>query len=480
MMRAHALLVLLLSLWLCLPALALGAPNDYALQAIVSPPEGGAFTRDTLYRLPVPSTVLENVQAEAGDLRLYDRQGREVPYVLLTKQRPARRRAAAALQIISFQEDAATWTLLLEAPENKAFSDPTKAPDARYPRINTLEIDTPSRNFQKRVIVEGAQDKGDWTALGAESIYDFSSRVELRKTTVAIPRSAFRYYRLRFEELDTEHSPLRGLAMKHHDMSLLVLEKPDPHFRINAVTGVSARQKEAEELDIAWFSEFTQTPSPTPTEKDHITHIDINAALPALSIVFDVADPYYYRRVTVSGGANLEKGELRYLAQGRIYRFLLADAPSAKQTDAERQNKIKLKAGKHAWYRLAVDNEDNPPLDIRRIGFEWVGRQLFFTPKESAAPGEHYTLRFKTVAPNNIAPPPGYDIARFIRQANWDAQPFVDARLGEMETNPDAETPSRIQEYLEQWLLVGVAALIGIVLTVWLVLLLKGKERKNG
>jgi len=107
--------------------------------------------------------------------------------VILDNRRPAKEPVRHALEVVSYDDRSDKTVIVLK---RSSTTEP----------VTRLEIETPDRDFNKVVTVWGSTDKENWKILGEEPIYDFSSRVNLRKTQIALSKNAYPYFQLAVDE----------------------------------------------------------------------------------------------------------------------------------------------------------------------------------------------------------------------------------------------------------------------------------------
>jgi hypothetical protein len=149
------------------------------------------------------------------------------------------------------------------------------------------------------------------------------------------------------------------------------------------------------------------------------------------------------------------------LTQGVIYRFPLG------RSDQERSF-IEHSSGRHLFYRIVLDNGDNPPLEVSAVKFRWVRRNLYFVAISGEGPYRLYLGNAGLERPN-------YDLVKFIRPDNWFEQRFDEIAPGPVKKNsgyqPGGDKIDRAR--VEKIVLVSVMVVLAAGLTFWLYALLK-------
>ena len=127
----------------------------------------------------------------AGDLRLFDRTNREVPYLLITPRVEAQWRAARLLRIAPTR-----LTSGFEADFETALT------------VDRVRIEGLPAPFLKRVQIEGSGDRAHWTVLVPDgTLFDLPND-GLALTALDIPAGSYRYLRLTWDDRASRRMPL--------------------------------------------------------------------------------------------------------------------------------------------------------------------------------------------------------------------------------------------------------------------------------
>ena len=127
----------------------------------------------------------------AGDLRLFDKANREVPYLLITPRVEAQWRAARLLRIAPTK-----LTSGFEADFETALT------------VDRVRIEGLPAPFLKRVQIEGSGDRAHWTVLVPDgTLFDLPND-GLALTALDIPAGSYRYLRLTWDDRASRRMPL--------------------------------------------------------------------------------------------------------------------------------------------------------------------------------------------------------------------------------------------------------------------------------
>lgn len=382
------------------------------------------------YSLHLRGAVLERCAAACGDLRLFGPNGQETPFVLIESIARPERAEIYPLEIIGSERSAGAVVLTLRLPE-------------RHRPVSVLELDITGRDFRKRVLVEASNDRRNWREAARDGIYDFSSKVDLRKTRIEFKARAERYLRLRLTDGEPE-AAAEGQARppyKDFEFSADGAERKD--LRITAVRGMTGKIAAA----VPECDREVVADRKIGKDKNGDTVIDIRSGLPLNRLVLDIADPSFHRtaRLYAADGAGDEAFAL--VSSGALYRFPLFGR------DEERIY-LEYRGPKRAAYRVVIENGGNPPLAVRSVSFSWIRRSLYFIGMDTA---EHYTLAFGGGAFGS----PNYDLAHFITPATLDQNAYEHLSVGEVRENPDfaGERPGSLRARFQRGLLTAVVLL---------------------
>jgi hypothetical protein len=146
-------------------------------------------------RLAVDVPLLAGVNRDLSDLRLFDANAREIPYLLLSNPmaEPAWR-PAVILPVASIDAD-------------KKKESGFEADLGEIQAADRLRIDGLPPPFLKRVRLEGSGDRARWTLLVAEgTLFDLPDE-KLRQTELAFASGAYRYFRLTWDDTNSGRVP---------------------------------------------------------------------------------------------------------------------------------------------------------------------------------------------------------------------------------------------------------------------------------
>jgi hypothetical protein len=394
--------------------------------------------------LPLSARVFAETTHGLADMRLFDSQGRETPFVVLEQMNPSEDIQTADFRVIGFNNASGTDELILEKLGG-------------LPHIWKMEIQTTARDFQKNVTVSVSDDQQSWQEIHQDSLFDFSSRVDFRKNTLEIPQSGARYFKLMFQDVGpkSEDQTKQPIHLSYDGLEFTAGGKAAKPFKILSVRGWGGKNKPAspklDSLDITNFA--------VAQDKNRNTEIDLGKLnLPLRQIAFEVDSPYFYRRVEILGSSRPDPDSFSIQGNGTIFRF-------PDMTD--KQVKLSVNIAQTQYVKLRIINGDNQSLVVKKIQVSWVRRGLYFIPEQ----GKAYALFFGGAQ----ARAPSYDIGNLLPERSI-LMEAPELKLGEAKAHTDfVKTVSTMENKVasEKALLYGIMVLIMIMLSFWIFSLVK-------
>lgn len=410
-------------------------PSDFPAVATVT----GEFSPDIPVRVPLTAEVFSRARPDLGDLRVFDDLGRETPYVIYL-QTVARRAP------VSFHFEIVTYNRMEEAEEFTLLRPRNAGP------FHEIEFVIQGTDFHKRVEVSAGSHATAMAPVASDVIFDFSSRVNLRKTRVSLPETDAAAVQVTLRDLHAPGPSDPAMRLKYEDLEFWTAGSGDGAFRIKQILGWSGESKSQEHF---YDSVTMKHPSPRVDENGN-SLVDLNVRVPMAYVTLDVANPYFYRRVQVLTTGNQED-EWRLAGTGVIYK-----APGMPASEDTIYLETPL-----ARLRFVVLNEDNPPLNVQSIEVGWIRRNLYFVPEA----GRTYRL----FVGGELVRLPRYELRNLIPSDHAELMRFPELSLAGLEANP-AFAPQMApasRERIERYVLVLVIGLLVGGLLGWAYRLLK-------
>lgn len=403
-----------------------------------------------LYQLPLNSEFIQKSEKDLYDVRIFDSKDNALPYSIINNVIPVGEVKKSALKIIDYKESNNENLLIAEITE-KAFP------------ISLLNLDIENKDFKRDLVVYGSDDKKTWNLLSKNHIFDFSSVVNLRKTEIALKKNTYKYYKIVF--LNNENTKLTeaNLSMQYKDLKITFDKKENKKLKVN---NIYAQNEVNKEEKVKYVTEVINKLSTTKDENKN-TIITIGADLPFNKIVFSINNPYYSRNVTVFCSETGEKNDYTSLFEDTIYKINLNEIK-------EEKNFIKYNSNKHKFYKIVIKNQDSLPLDISKISFDYIQKDLYFIPSNS---NEKYSL----YVGNKNVEKPVYDFSNFLTPNNWHKQTFKPLKLNEITKNNNFVEflTQQEKEKRQKGILMGIVYLVILVLGFWIYNMAKGIKKTN-
>jgi len=369
--------------------------------------------KDSIYQVHLTPDIIERAAAGGIDLRVISHDTVEVPFVVLENNTPA-----------EYMTNYYTLEYLPQPPEEETGSVTyaMKLPDKHQP-VRIFEIDTPNNDFKKNIILYGANDTSNWNFITEETIFDFMSQVNLRKTEIKLSSAVdYLYYKVKIVDAASsgnQSGDSKSIKLKYEGLDFSVDNIKTQKLQINRIaakTGMNARKDHTVAYDERSFVNLSPQ-----KDKNNNTVIDIEANLPFDRVSFDITTTYYQRKVSVLASETGKENSYSAVVENSLYNFPMMDFKSSR-------NDIYFSTPKHRFYRFVIENKNNPALAINGIKFEWVRKDLYFV---ALSDSPQYLLCFG----NPALKKPEYDIQSFIHQGNWYKQRYSKVNAGAVTLN---------------------------------------------
>lgn len=417
-----------------LPVLAQDSTSSQPFFAEVSPRTG----EPGIYDLIVPLEMLDKAQEDLADLRLFNAQGREIPYALRIRKELDEKRDVEARVFNQARLGGTTSEMSVDLGEHPG-------------EHNEVEIETAGSNFRRRVEVEGGDSTKEWRTLKTgDVIFSFGSQNKtVESKRIGYPASRYRYLRVRIfpDELSDKQAP--------------------------AISGVKVMMSLREK------GQFTTWPVPVPayqflrnnSSPASAWTIDLGARVPCDRLLLEVADESFSRPFQVETAD--ESQNVRLVASGELTRRV--GEPLHPMTIAFDTEVYARKL------RLLITDYSNQTLSIATFTAAAPERQIVFELKEGAT----QPLRLYCGDPKASAP--HYDFEKDLQSKVSDltgqyAQP-TRCEVGALAENPGyTPEPLPLTERIP-WLIYVVLTVSSIALAIILVGLartaLRSEEKRS-
>ncbi len=411
----------------------------------------GRTVKNDLYRAVLGAEALEKCGSCCRGARVIDSAGREIPFVILEERAAHVQPEYRPLEVLSLDEKNGRTTITL-----KRGTDDTDS-------INRMDIATTDRDFHKLVAISGSNDRVKWEDLGQDSIYDYSSRVGLRHTTIVLKENGYRFFQFIMKDRGKQPEGQK-LRLRYEGLDFSTAGPTGGKISIKGFA-VSHQKEGKEETK---YDEAAISPVVTHDDKKRTTEVLIDTALPVETVIFGIDNPYYLRTVTVYGSKANKKDDMVRLCKTTIFNLSIAGKKEIKD-----HVDIPPAAG-YRYRRIVIEDGANPPLKLERVTLRWVRKQLFFFALDD---DRQYWL----YAGGMSAPPVTYDIASVVRadnMASYNAQTLL---IGPVVANsayaPAADAAKKAQK--ERLVLTSVIMLLVVLAAFFLYGLWKKASKRD-
>jgi hypothetical protein len=338
----------------CLIGMAAHAQEFHAVATLPAVPADG------FYRVQLSPAVTPYLNSSFSNVRIYDPQGREVPYVFQEEQPLYARQQFREYTIVEKTQEAKCCTSLI-------LSNPDRRP------INNISLQIRNADVNKDAILSGSDDRTNWFVIRDRFMLTASDNANGTAEVKAVnfPLSDYAYYRLQIA--DSTSGPLNILKAGYYDVLTYTGAYADVPVRQQLVTDTTAKK-----------TTYVRLVFDTLHVVDKITLTMTNA-------------PYFLRQATVYAR------QLRKTKKGEEVAYY---APITNlEVSSKQASDVHLEAVKTSELMIAVNNENNPPLTVAAVKASQLNRYLIAWLKK----GEAYTMKF---GPDELSMP-GYDLAYF-------------------------------------------------------------------
>jgi hypothetical protein len=358
----------------CLAAGAAQAGEWRVSRAITGEAEGTAVVA-----VPLDAHVYSNSLPDLADVRVLDKDGREVPRVIQAEREykfgELSTPRAAALKSLEQLPDGGL-AVVCEIERTNAVS------------LTRLTLRTPLRDYEQTVTVLVPEAEGAWRRIaGPEPLFDYSRFADVKKTTVALPALTNRLFKLVIGQADdTVFSAYTSLeeesAGKAAGRQLKRYSVEKRPFRIDAVTFLDTEKvafegEKRERVPARGVAAAEDT-----ARKETVLTIPAGRC-PLRGLALDPEQQNFERQVTVEVPA---PGGWRTASRGRVARSRL---PGAAPSESLEVTFGEVQPGR---LRVRISNNDNPPLSFGEGGVTLL-RQAY-AAAFIAEKGQRYRLAY--------------------------------------------------------------------------------------
>ena len=382
------------------------------------------------------------------DLRLTDQEGVETPYLLqkIATRKTVVRRLPSRIETQSLQKSGDDGIVIILALDKDAAN------------ADGLTVVTAQHDFEYGLQIYGSADGKDWRLLVNNAvIYDYSRYMAVDQRDIALPSNHDKFLKIVVAKATQAHAAemleltrtLRGGEEQQRNEKSEIQHEPLHIQRIETWHNQTETQSEtAQQID------YPLTAFKISQDAEHKTSlIDIDSERqPLTGFKLQIKTANFSRSGEVQ--IPLQQGiESRMQVVGNA----MLQALHFQDINRE-QTGLSFPEQRREHYRIVIQNQDNPPLDISAVSGVGNGYQLVFLPQ----PGKQYHLQYgadKTV-------PPVYDTAS-IQELLARGYTIAIAGLGPETAAVQIENKLDIGKWLDSKWFLGIAVVLMVVVLVW-------------
>ena len=442
---------LLLSCLVVGPALCGAAEEPIPFQFYKDVPAVAAEEDSPIVAAVVDSRIYFTAREGFPDLRVLDSQGAEIPFLLekATASRHDTVRTTCPSEVVSLKER-----------EDHGIEIHLRL-DKKARAAAGFTVSTPLRDFERRIVVQGSVDGNDWEPLVADGlVFDYSRYMDVSSREIKLPKNRHRQFKIVIQDVtDEQQSSLTKLTRRISDgretertESTTVRRRPFRMDRIEFWSEEGVKQYKGDRKSEYAIVELERTDK----EKDKQTVITLTTQRePLTSFTLETTSRNFSRGAVVE--VPVERGvRTDWVEIGRATLSVI---------DIGAFNREHLEIGfserREGQFRIVIDNQDNPPLEITNVKAEGnVYRMVFFAPE---------TETCRVYYGSDVAKLPNYDTAAVLARSKK-GYLAAEVQLGaEIANTAFAEPPGlAIRKLLGSPIFLGAVICIVVAALTWI------------
>ncbi len=411
--------------------------------------ERTATKEEEILAFALDSEIYAATRDRLPDLRVFDHNHNEAPFQIEPDVEYGERRIrhSAQVQGLALREHDNALEIRFHLPKDS-------------PPAEGLIFLTQQTDYERKIQVFGSDDGTNWTPLVAEgTIFDYSRYMDVSNREIPLPPNRFRQFKVivsdAADERESAYKQLsrtfRGGQEEERREDILVQRRA---FRIDrlewfwhAVQAHVQTFKRAE-YPLLRFEQHTDT-----TTKQTILQVRTRRE-PLTGFTLQTTSRNFHRRVTVE--VPVSRGpatDWQPIAQASLFRFHFREVQRESLA-------ITFPEHREETYRIVIDNEDNPPLEITGVKAEGNVYRVVFL----AEAGKSYRVYYGSEG----AMPPKYEAATVLATIRESSPPRI-VGLGSPIDN-DAfrgEPDVTVRKLLNNWIFLGAVICLMVVVLAW-------------
>jgi hypothetical protein len=420
----------------------------------------GASSEEEILTFTLDSDIYAATGDGLPDLRILDGADGEAPYQIEreVEYREQRTRHRGQVEGLSLREEGNAIEIGLRLPKDS-------------PSAEGFVFVTPQVDYERKVRVFGSDDGANWIALVPEGwIFDYSRYMDVSNREVPLPPNSFRRFKIIVEDAtEQRESPYKHLARtfrggkeeQRKEETTIQLRA----FRIERIeffwhtTQQHVEKIKKVEYPVAAFDQKTDA-----AKKQTILRVGMRRE-PLTALTIQTASRNFHRRAVVE--VPVVRGpttEWNAIGQATLSSLHFRDIH-------REQLSIEFPEQRREEYRIVIENEDNPPLEITGVKAEGNVYRVEFL----AEAGKDYRVYYGS----DEVEPPRYEATAVLATLRKSFPPRA-ATLGAQVGNAayGGEPGLTVRKLLSNWVFLGSAICLMVVVLAW-GLFLAGKRLEN-
>lgn len=418
--------------------------SDFAFTRMITPHQ----SVEGLGVVELDRHLFEFTGADQSDLRLIkttESGSLDWPFIVAKKATGLPRRTAQSIP--------SEITRFMENPDGSITVE--VASKAEQPSIASIEIETPLKNFEKRVDIEGSVDALNWRPLLKDQlIFDREQFIDFRATRIRLPENDCLHFRLIVREAtDDQVSAVRQVTASQRNTSERTTVTTRK-FRVDRIRLFSASQDPVKGDDSKTYQVAIRSSDFDIEKKATHLYLDTHRCpLNRLSLI--TRDRNFNREYRVQIQRGGHSGSWQNISSGRVYRYDIAGFE-------EERLSLSFPETRAEPLRLVFENGDNQPLSIDGFNAQGPAYNLEFLHD---APEASWCIRYG--ARTGEYAKPQYDVLP-IHQAKKAGVDRIEFTVSDPAANSSFETEGQRNQLtdllLSPWTLRTVIAIVVLVL----------------
>lgn len=409
----------------------------------------GAASEEEILAFTLDSDLYAATRDGLPDLRILDANHAEAPYQIepVVEYREQRTRRTGHVEGLALREQGNSIEIRFHLPKDS-------------PPAEGFTFFTPQVDYERKIQVFGSDDGASWKPLVVDGmVFDYSRYMDVSNRELPLPTNRFRHFKIMVEDVtDEKESPykhlsrtFRGGKEEERKEDATVQRRT---FRIDRIeffwttTQQHVQKFKKAEYPVAAFEKETEA-----SKKQTILRLRTRRE-PLTGFTIQTASRNFHRRAAVE--APVPRGpatEWQPIGQATLYNFRFRDIH-------REQLRIEFPERRQEEYRIVIDNEDNPPLDVAGVKAEGnVYRAVFL-----AEAGKSYRVYYGSES----AEPPKYEAAAvltalcqsFPPRAVGLGNPIDNAAFG-------GEPGLTVRKALDNWIFLGSVTCLMVLVLAW-------------